>query len=35
MLAAVAGVGFLIAAALWVSPCGGAGIDAVACDRLS
>jgi hypothetical protein len=31
MLAAVAGVGFVIVAALWVSTCPGAGVDTVAC----
>lgn len=31
VLAAVAGVGFLMVAALWVSTCGGAGVDTAAC----
>ncbi|WP_205876700.1 hypothetical protein [Mycobacterium camsae] len=30
-LATAAGVGFLVVAALWVSTCGGASIDTVAC----
>lgn len=31
MLAAIAGVGFIIVAALWVSTCPGAGVDTAAC----
>jgi hypothetical protein len=31
MLAAAAGVGFVVTAALWVSTCPGTGVDTVAC----
>jgi hypothetical protein len=31
VLAAAAGVGFVVIAALWVSTCGGANVDTVAC----
>jgi hypothetical protein len=31
VLAAAAGVGFVVIAALWVSPCGRTNVDAVAC----
>ena len=31
MLAAIAGVGFIVVAALWASTCPGTGVDTVAC----